>query len=280
MEEENESGRHVMYCLGMSRVVIENGEIVEVGEPVIKHCPLFKKYRNIDEINVDTVRENIQFRMDTFGMCCSNRETRMKNFLSFGISEILSSSLQNGLIDAAVIGSDGCGTVVITDPEIVQGLGGRISGIAETSPIQAVIDAVGSDNILDAKTTPLNQVKGAELAYNLGYKSIAVTVAFPEDALQLREKYGKNIIIIAVHTTGVSKEGASIYFDNADIITSCASKYLREESKMRDVVVAGNKVPVYGVTEKGKELVLMKLKEVNKEEWKGSPPEEPPFPLL
>ena len=36
-----------MECLGMSRVVIEDGKVVEVSEPKVKHCPLFKKYRGI-----------------------------------------------------------------------------------------------------------------------------------------------------------------------------------------------------------------------------------------
>ena len=45
-------GRHVMECLGKSRVVIEDGKVVEVGEPRVKSCPLFKKHRGIDELNM------------------------------------------------------------------------------------------------------------------------------------------------------------------------------------------------------------------------------------
>lgn len=37
--------RHVMECLGLSRVVIEDGKVTEVSEPRVKHCPLFEKYR-------------------------------------------------------------------------------------------------------------------------------------------------------------------------------------------------------------------------------------------
>jgi hypothetical protein len=42
--------KHVMEALGLTRVVIENGNVVEVGEPRIEYCPLFYKYRDIREI--------------------------------------------------------------------------------------------------------------------------------------------------------------------------------------------------------------------------------------
>ena len=93
-------GRHVMECLGKTRVVIEDGKVVEVGEPRVKCCPLFKKYRGIDELNKDTIKENIEYRINKFGMCTENRETRMKDFLNFGISEILSLALKEKKIDA------------------------------------------------------------------------------------------------------------------------------------------------------------------------------------
>ena len=127
--------RHVMECLGKSRVVIEDGKVVEVSEPMVKVCPLFKKHRGIDELNKDTIKENIEYRINKFGMCTENRETRMRDFLSFGISEVMSLALKKGLINASVMAADGCGTVVLDDPELVQGLGGRISGIMETEPL-------------------------------------------------------------------------------------------------------------------------------------------------
>ncbi len=273
-------GKHVMECLGMTKIVMEDGKVVEVGEPAVKYCPLFDKYRGIKEITSDVVRENIEFRMKDFGMCCENRSIRMKNFLSFGISEILSSALHDGLLDAAVIAADGCGTVVLTDPEIVQGLGGRISGLCETSPIASVIEGVGRENVLDPDTTLMDPAAGVRKAISMGYKRIAVTVFGAPTIRDIREEFGNDLLIIAVHTSRTTESEAVMMFDDCDIITSCASKYLREESKKRDVITAGNKVPIYGVSELGKELVLMKLKEVGKEPWNDSIPEEPPIPLL
>lgn len=272
--------RHVMECLGMSKVVIENGKVVEVSEPVIKFCPLFKKYRNIDEITPEVIRSNIEFRIGAFGMCTESREIRMKDFLSFGISEILSSALKEDMIDAAVIAADGCGTAVISDPEIVQGLGGRISGLCETSPIDSVINGIGRENVLDPERATMDAVAGVRKAVSMGYERIAVTVASMKDALSLRTEYGDNLTIMAVHTTGMSEEDADTAFNVCDVITACASRTLRDESKRRDVVVAGNKVPIYGASEKGKELVLMRLRIVGKEPWDGNDPEDPPVPLV
>ena len=98
--------RHVMEMLGMSKVTIEDGKVIDVTEPKVKYCPLFKKHRGIDELNCESVRKNAEFRIERFGMCNDNRDTRMKDFLSFGVSEMLSLALTEHLIDAAVIAAD------------------------------------------------------------------------------------------------------------------------------------------------------------------------------
>jgi putative methanogenesis marker protein 8 len=272
--------RHVMECLGMAKVVIEDGKVTAVGEPKVKFCPLFKKYRDIDEITEEVIRSNIEFRIESFGMCSPAREIRMKDFLSFGISEILSSSLKHGLIDAAVIAADGCGTVVSTDPEIVQGLGGRISGLCETSPIESIIEGIGRKNVLDPDTARIDMIEGVRKAKGMGYGTVAVTIVSMKDASSLRKEFGDSVVIMAVHTSCMSEEDARTAFDVCDVITACASASVRAEAKGKDIIIAGNKVPIYGVTEKGKELVMMRLKETGKEPWDGKEPEVPPYPLI
>jgi len=274
------SDRHVMECLGMAKVVIEDGKVTVISPPKVKFCPLFKKYRNIDEITEDIVKKNIEFRIESFGMCCENRELRMKDFLSFGISEVLSSALKHGEIDAAVIAADGCGTVVLTDPEIVQGLGGRISGICETSPIDSVIDGIGRKNVLDPDTAMIDMVVGVRKAKRMGYDEVAVTVVSMRDASALRKEFGNSVIIMAVHTSCMNREDARTAFEVCDVITACASDNIRYEAKKRDLLIAGNKVPIYGVSKRGKELVMMRLKETGKEPWDGKEPEDPPYPLI
>lgn len=270
--------RHVMEALGKSRVTIEDGKVVSVTEPVVKYCPLFKKHRGIEELNEETIRENMEFRINKFGMCHVTRETRMNNFLSFGISELLSLAVSKGVIDAAVVAADGCGTCVLTDPTIIQGMGGRISAIMETCPIESVVNDIGKENILDPETTPIDQKAGADKAFAMSYEKIAVTVAKVEDARYIREKYGDKVSLYAVHTTGISEEEAEAYFDLCDVITACASKYVREKAVGRATIQAGTKVPVYGATEFGAEIIRLKLEELGKQP--DTVLDEQPFPLV
>lgn len=254
--------RHVMEALGKSRVVIEDGKVVEVSEPQVKYCPLFKKHRGIEELNCETIRNNMQFRIDSFGMCNENRDTRMNYFLSFGISEILSLALKQKLIDAAVIAADGCGTVVLDDPEIVQGMGGRISGIVETEPIEKVVNDIGAERLLDPATARIDQFEGVGKAFAMRYHTVAVTVASAKDAQEIRDCFGMNVIIIAVHTTGVTEKEAEMLYDFCDIITACASEHIRTIGKTRAKLQAGTKVPVYAASDEGARLVQAKLDEL------------------
>ena len=271
--------RHVFEAIGLAKVVIEDGKVIEVGQPRLDYCPLYKKFGGMEKITPEAIRENIEFRIRDFGLCTENRKVRAGDYVTFGISEILSTALADGRIDAAVVAADGCGTAVITEPELLQGLCGRISGLVETSPLQTVLDAVGRDNVVDPETVPLDQIKGAEMADAKGFGKFAVTVARPKDAEELRARYGDRIILVAVHTSCINSEGAKTYFDRCDMITACASAPLREEAAKRDVIVAGNKVQIYGVTDIGKKMVVDKLTSIGRKPYAGEPLDEP-RPLL
>ena len=257
---------HVIEALGKTRVVVKNGVVVEVGEPKINYCPLFDKYREIKEINPEAIKKNIEFRIQDFGMCTGNRELRMKDFLSFGVSETLGTLLDENVIDCAVIVSEGCGTVIITDPEFVQGMAGRISAFLSTSPIVEIINTVGAQNVLDPENTEINQIKGALKAIDMGYKNIAVTIVSADDAKKLRdiEKEHENvkIYIFAAHVSEMSKEEAEALFDNADVITGCASKYVREIGEDREIFKAGASIPIYGVTQDGENFLKRRIEKI------------------
>jgi putative methanogenesis marker protein 8 len=259
-------GEHVIEALGKTRVVIKNGKIIEIGEPKIKYCPLFDKYRGIKELTSDTVRENIEFRIKDFGMCTSRRKLRMKDFLSFGVSETLSTLLEDGIIDCAVIVCEGCGTVIVNDPEFIQGIGGRISAFLSTSPILEIINMLGPENVLNIENAEINQIKGVLKAVDMGYKNIAVTIVSADDAKKLREiekeHNGVKIYIFAAHISNMSKKDAEILFDNADIITSCASKYVREIGENREVFKAGASIPIYGVTSDGEKFLKRRIEKI------------------
>mgnify|MGYP000902855553 CR=1 FL=1 len=273
---------HVIEALGKTRVVVRDGKVVEVGEPEINYCPLFDKYRGIKELTPEAIKENIEFRIKDFGMCTGDRVLRMKDFLSFGVSETLGTLLDENIIDCAVIVSEGCGTVIVTDPEFVQGMAGRISAFLSTSPIIEIIDAVGAQNILNPETAEIDQIKGALKAIGMGYKNIAVTIISPDDAKKLREIEKEHedikIYIFAAHVTGMSKDDAEALFDTADVVTGCASKYIREVGKDREVFAVGASIPIYGVTEDGEKFLKIRIDKIGG--LKDKPHAKIPDPLI
>ncbi len=270
--------RHVIEALGCTRIVIENGKIVEIGEPRVRTCPLFLKARGMTELNVDSIRENIEFRIQDFGMCTPARSMRMRDFLSYGISELIGMALDKGMIDAAVMVCDGTGTVVVTDPELAQGIGGRVSGIIETSPIEELIEVVGRDNVVDPETAAIDQVRGAELAFSLGHKRLAVTVVQAEDAAEIRRRFGQRVAIFAVHTSGITEEDAETLFEVSDIVTACASRCVRAVARRKALYQAGRKVPVYAASLWGESLLKTRVEKLGKPNV--TYPEEPPQPLI
>jgi len=273
---------HVIEALGKARVVVRDGKVVEVGEPKINYCPLFDKHRGIKEITQGAVKENIEFRIKDFGMCTPERKLRMKDFLSFGVSETLGTLLDEGIIDCAVIVSEGCGTTIVEDPEFVQGMAGRISAFLSTSPIEKIIVTVGPENVLDPETAEINQIKGVLKAIGMGHKKIAVSVISAEDARKLREiekeNEGVNIYIFAAHVTEMSKEEAEELFNYADIITGCASKYIREVGEEREIFTAGASIPIYGVTEAGEIFLKRRIEKIGG--LKDKPDAKIPDPLI
>lgn len=273
---------HVIEALGKTRVVVRDGKVVEVGEPKINYCPLFDKHRGIKEITSETVRKNIEFRIQDFGMCTPERKLRMKDFLSFGVSETLGTLLDEDLIDCAVIVSEGCGTVIVTDPEFVQGMAGRISAFLSTSPITQIIDTIGPENVLNPKTAEINQVKGVLKAIEMGYKNIAVSVVSAEDSKTLRDiekkQDGINIYIFAAHVSEMSRKEAEELFDHTDIVTGCASLHVREVGEERKIFTAGASIPIYGVTESGEKFLKRRIEKIGG--LKDKPNAKIPDPLI
>ena len=53
-------GRHVFDAIGMTRVVIEDGKVASVGESELEYCPLFKKFRGMENITPEMVRKGVE----------------------------------------------------------------------------------------------------------------------------------------------------------------------------------------------------------------------------
>lgn len=254
---------HIIEAIGRCRIVIRNGQVVDVGEALIKDCPLAKRFAcPIPDITKDSVKANIEHRIKAFGMCTPARDVMDKReFVGFGASELLSFGLHKGLLDAVVLACDGAGTVVVTKPVMAQGIGGRMSGLVSTTPYPEVMDRIegGGGYVLDRENASIDQLAGVALALVQGFRKIAVTVAQPETAETIRRIHPKTLIF-GVHSTGLSESEANMLVNASDLVTSCASRTIREAVKKNALVQAGIAIPIFAMTMTGKNLVMEKIR--------------------
>lgn len=261
--------RHVIETLGKVRVVIENGEITEVGESDMKYCPMFHAMHKVDELNEEFIRKNINFRIKDFGMCTPERVVEMDDLVTVGISEILKTNMEKGNIDCVVGACDGAGTVVMTNPRVVQGVGGRVSGLISTTPIPEVIKNLEDKDsiVLNPETAELNQLEGLKIALDKGYKNIAITV-IPSPMIKELRQYpvddDVNVYIFVAHTTGVTRSEAEMLFEYGDIVTACASKEVSDYADEIQPYYYGVKVPIFCASEDGRRFLDTRLEKINK----------------
>ena len=278
--------RHVIEALGKAEVVIENGKITYIGEPVVDYCSIFDNGQHNGDLTKEFIKSNINKRIDEFGMCTPQRSIDVEDTMSFGTSETLKTNMINGNVDCVVGACEGVGTLLIDDAELVQGVGGRVSALISTTPIDEVMDKVGRENVLNPENAELNPLKGLEMAIERGYKNIAITIIPTEMVKDIRQ-YPKpedvNIYIFVAHTTNVSKKEAEMLFDYADVISGCSSINIRETAEERKPYYAGKKVPLYAVTENGKILLNERLEYIGYELCEKKYPQDftqSPKPLI
>jgi putative methanogenesis marker protein 8 len=255
---------HILEAVGRCRVVIRDGRVAEVGEARITTCPLTKKFAfPISTLDKESVKANIEYRINTWGMCTPRREVSdTRPFVGFGASELLSFGLSVGLLDAVVLACDGAGTVVVTKPALVQGIGGRMSGLVKTVPYPDVIRRIEENGgiVIDKAHAALDQMAGVAEANRRGYKKVAVTVAIPAEAQKIREKY-PDVMIFGVHVTGLNRKEAEMLVAAGDLLTSCASGPMREIAGKKALLQAGDAVPIFAITKKAKELIIEKIRQ-------------------
>jgi putative methanogenesis marker protein 8 len=254
---------HIIEAIGKCRVLVRDGKVIEVGKPIIDDCPLAKRFAfPVPEITPEAVKANIEHRIRAFGMCTAAREVLdTRPFVGFGASELISFGITAGLLDAAVVACDGAGTVVATTPEMVQGIGGRMSGLVSTSPHISVIERIEQNGgyVLDRNNARIDQQSGVALAHLKGFRRIAVTVAAPAEAEAIRAAYPDSLIV-AVHVSGLSRVEAARLVGASDLVTACASRHIREIAGPLALVQAGISIPVFAMTGKGKEIIIEKIR--------------------
>jgi putative methanogenesis marker protein 8 len=260
---------HVIEAIGMTRVIIRDGVVTGIGEPKIRSCPLAKRFANsVDPITREGVAANISARIQKFGMCTKERRILDKEtFVLFGASELMSTGLRTGTLEAAVIVCDGAGTVIVRTPEMVQGIGGRMSGLVSTTPHLEVIERIEAEGgiVINPQTAAMDALAGLAKAKEMGWTQTAVTIAGFQHELaeKIRKKY-PDALIIVVHTSSVtSLEDALRLAKVSDLIFSCASKYVREAVTSVALMQGGVEVPVFATSKAGKMLIMERLIETN-----------------
>ena len=255
-----------MELFGKTRVVVKDGKVVEVGVPETDYCPVFKKTDGISKLTAHEAKKNMEYRIRELGMFTPQRKFDHGVFVNFGASEIMMTALRRGLIDTTVTVCDGAGTVISSDPGLVQGMGALMSGLIETEPIPEIIKGIEGRGgvVVDKEKACIDQVAGLIKAYDLGYKNIAVSIVDPHDAAKLRaieKERGIDLILIGAHLTGLKDTEADALIKELDIVTGCASRSVRD--KVNPLIQMGTSVPMFAMTQKGKELLCERAKEVD-----------------
>ena len=246
-----------------ARVRIRDGKVEVLTEPAIRSCPLRQDLYGIKIESKETVKRVLEEHMAELGMYGPKRVLELENKpVSFGASEILSDALSEGLVDAAVLVSEGAGTVVATKPEVLQAIGAHMTGLVRTEPIEEIQEGLEERGciLLDRQGT-IDQVLGFERAVDAGYRRIAVTVAGDraDDARALRKResaLGARATILAVHTTGISESEAQVLAECCDLVWSCASRAVRKAAGGKALIQIGIAIPVFAFTPTGKRLIL------------------------
>lgn len=253
----------------------------------IKHCPLMIKLlkevggKHADELLKSLKEENPKLQSKMMcklinevvidgGYFDTNRPLNSceANVL-FGASETMSSAFKEGIIDAAVIVSNNLGTIITTNDSNTQGAVKRMTGLFHTSPSKKLIKTANEAGIdvVFPYTASIDQLEGVKKAIRLGYKNIAVSVAAEDNYLHEKlkelEKDGVKIYKFGLCSTGISEETAEIMMNHADVVWSCASKYVKSHIAPNAIAQVGIKIPVHIMTEDGWNIVSNHLKYID-----------------
>jgi len=248
--------------MAKSQVLVEDGKVQVLSPPRVRRCPLRQNLYGCESEDEATVKRVLESHIEELGMYTSKRVLMMKEDpVSFGASEMMNDAMGEGLLDAAVVVCEGVGTVVIDRPEVLQAVGAHMTGIVETEEIPATRRRLERLGALTLGECVIDQVRGYELALEKGFERVAVTIAGgrPQDAAKLRRKAreaGRNVLVLAVHTTGMSERQARSLAKSCDVVWGCASLQAREVIGPRALLQIGTGIPVFALTKEGKRLVL------------------------
>jgi len=255
---------HMVQCCG-ARVRICDEKVEVLTEPRIHHCPLHESLYGVKVIDKEAVKKTVETKMQTHGFCCKYRVFDDTIVVPYGASEVIKTSMETKLLDCAIVVCEGAGTVITSNPSLVQGIGAHLTGIIKTSPITEIIQHIKMKGgaVLDATKAKIDQAEGFKKAAEMGFKKIAVTVAgFQAEQITtvrlLEQKLGVEATIFSVCNTCATEKDLR-HIAHADIVTASASKTIREQIGPKALMQVGVTIPVFALTERGKKTMLAYL---------------------
>ncbi len=262
-------GEHEFYCCG-SRVLIKDGKIKVLTEPKITYCPLHESLYGIKKLDKTAVKRSVKLKAKKSGFCCEHRIFDDSMVVPYGSTEVMSVCLKRGLLDCAVTVCDGAGTVIASNPNLVQAIGARLTGIIKTSPIVSNIQYIKSNSgiVLDEETAKIDQCRGVIKAAELGFRRIAVTVASFNSAQiepirRAEREMNTEVSVFSVCNTCADEADIERILAGADIACASASRLMRERIGPKALLQVGVVIPVFALTRHGKNLLLSYLMESN-----------------
>lgn len=252
---------HELLCRG-ARVLVRDREVQVLTDPVVLRCPYVRATYGIELIDREAVRRIVEMKMRDLGFFCPSRCLESDEVVPFGSSEMISSAMGE-ILDCAVLVCDGAGTVITSNPSLVQGIGARMNGLLSTSPIQEVIEGIRARGGEVLEEPRIDQVAGVRKAIEMGFRRIAVTVIGPmaRDIGELRrieERHDVKLAIFSTCNTLASEEEVE-YIELADVVCASASRLIIERIGRKAIMQLGVHIPVFILTDLGKRIALRYL---------------------
>ncbi len=249
--------------MAKARIRVKDGKIKVLSDPGISFCPLRRDLYGIKEESRESVERVLEIHMQEMGMYGPARVFELEQQpVSFGASEILSDGMVEGLVDAAVLACEGAGSVIVSRPEVLQAIGGHMTGLVSTEPIAEIQDGLEARGcILLDRRAGVDQLAAFKKAVENGFEKIALTLTGENarcaaDLREREEELGARAMILAVHNTGISEGQAEILAESCDLVWSCASRAVREVAGRKAILQMGISIPVFAFTLAGKRLLL------------------------
>ncbi|MDD5584910.1 MAG: DUF2099 family protein [Candidatus Omnitrophica bacterium] len=253
-----------------SFVSVSRGKVINITEPELTFCPLAKHlYKDFNgmrgqdkEAVKKAIKKAIESKIEEYGFFTDKRKFSPDGIaIPYGASEMISFALRKKVIDAAVIVCEGAGTVVVNSPEAAQGIGARMNSLLLTTPVKGIVKKLKAAGCrVISENALIDQVRGAGEAIKAGHRVIAVTVCghAADDLKALRsleKENGIRIILLAVCTTGITKDKINMIRDYADLAWSCASLDMRRMIGPSAILQLSRQIPVFVLTKKGIDFV-------------------------